>query len=205
MWHWLFAHTNIVGAVLSFLMLVVWVTYLQLLLIQFRAAWRSSIFITRAAGRGMRSRCLVTNMSSQPIYVTSLIGTLHVGERRIELALTDLRDLPEDLGSDPRSRMAQGSLDTGDYLNIGHFDEIIGIMLEANNEEAIAIADVRQLDLTVVALYAREDLPVGASRSFSFQQSYANGRKVQPLGVATEQITDRRRRRELLRQVERHM
>lgn len=186
-------------------MLIVWVTYLQLLLVQFRGTRRSSILITRAAGRGMRSRCLVTNMSSQPLYVSSLIGKLHIGERQIELPLTDLRELPEDLGNDPLSRMGQGGLSTGEYLNIGHFDDIIGLMLDANEETDITVADVDQLDLIVVALYGWEDLPVGAVRSFSFDQTAANGPKVQPLSIATEQITKPRRRRELLQQVERHM
>lgn len=101
--------------------------------------------------------------------------------------------------------MAQGSLSTGQYLNIGHFDDIIRLMLEANEETDIQVTDVDRLDLIVVALYAREDLPVGAVRSFAFDRNVAKGPRVQPLSIATEQITRPRRRRELLAQVELHM
>ncbi|GGO93176.1 hypothetical protein [Stakelama pacifica] len=205
MWQWISAHSAAISIFFNFLMVVVWVTYLQLLLVQFRATRRSSILITRAAGRGMRSRCLVTNMSSQPLYVTSLIGTLHVGDRQIELPLTDLRDLPDDLGNDPRSKMGQGSLNTGQYLDIGHFHEIVEVMLAANDENEVAATQVDQFDLTVVAFYSREDLPVGATRSFHFDHAAAKGSRVKPLSLSTDQIRQLRRRRALLKQVEYHM
>ncbi|WP_094077360.1 hypothetical protein [Notoacmeibacter marinus] len=204
MLQWLSNHSGAISTILSAMMLAVWITYLQLLFIQFRAGRRSSILITRAAGKGMRSRCLVTNMSAQPLYVTSLIGTLHIAERQIELSLTDLRDLPEDLGQDPRSKMAQGSLNTGEFLDIGHFDDIVSAMLEANDEEGIDVDHVDQLDLTVVALYAPESLPVGASRRFRFDRQIAKGPKVMPLNVRTDQIRSKRRRRELLAKVRAH-
>lgn len=205
MWQWISAHSAAISIFFNFLMVVVWVTYLQLLLVQFRATRRSSILITRAAGRGMRSRCLVTNMSSQPLYVTSLIGTLHVGDRQIELPLTDLRDLPDDLGNDPRSKMGQGSLNTGQYLDIGHFYDVVEAMLTANEETEVDVTKVNQFDLTVVAFYSRDDLPVGAVRSFHFDHAAAKGSRVRPLSLATDQIRPLRRRRELLQKVEYHM
>jgi len=204
MGQWLNDNRELIALFMSFAMLVVWVTYLQLLLVQFRHSKRSTILITRAGGRGMRSRCLVTNMSAQPLYVTSVIGTLHYGERQIELALTDLRDLPGDLGADPRSRMGQGSLNTGQFMDIGHFDEIIGALLEANGETDIQVEDIGQCDLTVVALHAFESLPIGARRSFRFDRNATKGPKVQPLTIVTNQIRKRSGRRALLRKVEFH-
>lgn len=204
MWQWIADNGQILSLTVSVLMLGVWITYLQLLLVQFRAGRRFSVLITRAAGRGLRSRCLITNMSAQPIYVTSLIGTLHLDTRQIELAITDLRELPEDLGDDPRSKMVQGSLMTGQYMNIGHFDEIVAAMLEANAETDIDVSEVRQLDLTAVAIYASDQLPVGATRSFRFDPRPGDRAKVQPLGLATQQIRGRRARKNLLATVEYH-
>ena len=198
------ANQGLISVLLSMAMLVVWVVYLQVLLVQVRATRRSSILITRAAGRGMRSRCLVTNMSSQSLYVTSLIGILHAGGKQIEIALTDLRELPEDLGADPRSTMRQGSLSTGQYLDIGHFDDILEVMLRAHDEE-LDRDSVEQLDLIVVAFYAPESLPVGARRSFQFRWDFPSGGRVQPSSLRTEQIRGRRQRRRLFRTVERHM
>ncbi|GAM04709.1 MULTISPECIES: hypothetical protein [Novosphingobium] len=205
MWQWFTGNTQVVSVALSFAMLIVWVIYLQLLLVQFRGTKRSTILITRAAGRGMRSRCLVTNMSSQPLYVSSLIATVHVRGRQIELALTDLRELPGDLGEDPRSIMGQGSLATGQFMNIGHFDDIVRTLLDANEETDVQEEEVDQFDLTVVALYALEDLPVGATRSFHFERNVPKGPRVQPLSIATDQIRQRRRRRDLLNKVQQYL
>lgn len=196
---------GLISVLLSMAMLVVWVVYLQILLVQVRASRRSSILITRAAGRGMRSRCLVTNMSSQSLYVTSLIGILHAGGKQIEIALTDLRELPEDLGADPRSTMRQGSLSTGQYLDIGHFDDILEVMLRDDEAAGLEREDVAQLDLIVVAFYAPESLPVGARRSFQFRWESPSGTRVQPSSLRTEQIRGRRQRKRLFQAVERHM
>lgn len=186
-------------------MLLVWATYLQLLLQQYRATKRSSILITRAAGKGMCSRCLITNMSSEPLFVMSLIGKLQIGEREIELPLTDVREHPENLGSDPRSRMAQGSLNTGEYLNIGSFENLINLMLQANNGTEAKIAEVEQFELKVVAFHGWEDLPVGAVRSFGIHQSSGEEARVQPLSLSTEQIDSRHRRRRLWKEIEDHV
>ena len=205
MFEFLRTNQGIISVLLSMAMLVVWVVYLQVLLVQVRASRRSSILITRAAGRGMRSRCLVTNMSSQSLYVTSLIGILHARDRQIEIALTDLRELPEDLGADPRSTMRQGSLSTGQYLDIGHFDDILEVMLRDDEAAGLAREDVAQLDLIVVAFYAPESLPVGARRSFQFRWESPSGTRVQPTSLMTQQIRGRRQRKRLFQAVERHM
>ncbi len=202
---WVGQNSGVISVTISFLMLIVWITYLQMLFLQYRASRRAYILVTRAAGKGIRSRCLITNMSPQPVYVTSLIGTLHVPGREIELALTDLRELPEEeLQHDPRSRMGQGSLGTGDYLNIGHFDEIAQAMLDANNEDEVKVAEVNQLDLVVVALTASDKLPIGAARSFQFERNSRRGTKVQPLSIATKQITQRRARKAIMQKAEYH-
>ncbi len=205
LWRWLSDNSAVIGVLLSLLMLIVWAAYLQLILFQFRATRRSSILITRAAGRGMRSRCLITNMSTLPIYVTSLIGKLHIAGREIELPLTDLQELPEDLGKDPRSSMAQGSLNTGEYMNIGHFDDIIRRMLEANDETEIQATEVDRIELTVAAFHGWEDLPVGAVRRFRIQVRSDEVAKVQPIGLATEQISRRHHRRQLWKMLENHL
>ena len=204
MLEWISANSSLISVAISALMLAVWVTYLQLLFVQYRAARRFSVLVTRAAGKGIRSRCMITNMSAQPVYVTSLIGTLHLADRQIELALTDLRELPDDLGQDPRSAMRQGSLSTGQYLNIGHFDEIVRAMLDANAESDVEVGDVRQLDLTAVALYSSDELPVGAARSFAFSPRGDGTLKVQPLSITTEQIRKRNARRILLEKATYH-
>lgn len=205
MWSWINEHTQFLNLVVNVGMLVVWITYLQLLLNNYRRQREPAILITRGAGRGIRSRCLITNMSQEPVYVTSLIATLITDDGSADVALTDMHDdLPDDLGTDPRSAMRQGSLQTGQYLDIGHFEDVIIQLVETTN----LIQDpqlVREIDLTVVALYGSDRVPVGAKRLFSIDRSDPQHPKITPLTVSTNQHTSRRQRRELLETLHKYM
>lgn len=200
---WLSANVDLLGLAVNVAMLGVWIVYLQLLLNGYRRQRRSSILITRGAGSGLRSRCLVTNMSVEPIYVTSLIATMISPEGHYEVALTDLRDLPEDLGADPRSTMAQGSLVTGQYIDLGHFDDLI-TLLGQDRPGAPTPNEVTKLELVVVALYGSSHRPVGAERHFALETRDGVVRIV-PQSVETLQLRSRRARLKLRRQMARHM
>jgi hypothetical protein len=200
---WLSENQAVLSLAINAAMLGVWIIYLQLLLNGYRRQRRSSILITRGAGSGPRSRCLITNMSVEPIYVTSLIATMISPTGRYEVALTDLRDLPEDLGADPRSTMGQGSLVTGQYLDIGHFDDLL-VELAQDRPEAPAPRTVTELQLVVVALYGSSHRPVGAERHFALETREGIVRIV-PRTVETQQLRSRRERRKLRQQLARHM
>lgn len=200
---WLSDNVDLLGLAVNVAMLCVWIVYLQLLLNGYRRQRRSSILITRGAGSGVRSRCLVTNMSVEPIYVTSLIATMVSPSGRYEVALTDLRDLPEDLGVDPRSTMGQGSLVTGQYIDLGHFDDLI-TQLTQDRPDAPAPDAVTELELVVVALYGSSHRPVGAERHFALEARDA-GVRIVPQTVETQQLRSRRARLNLRRQLARHM
>lgn len=208
MWNWLSQNIDLISLAVSTSMLVVWIVYLQLLLNGYRRQRRSSILISRGAGQGLRSRCLITSMSAEPLYVTSIVATLVTAEKSYEYALTDLRDLPEDLGADPRSSMRQGSLSAGEYLDIGHFDEFIAQLAETDPELA-RLSDwteaVTAIELTVVALYGSDRLPVGASRRFSFVPKDAGGLRISPDTLWTRQLHSRRQRKQLVRKLASHL
>ena len=203
MLEFLSSHADILNIAINTGMLLVWVVYLQLLLNGYRRQRSSSILITRGAGQGVAARCLITNMSREPIYVSSLIADLSDGERSCKVQLTDLRDLPDDLGTDPRSAMRQGSLDTGHYLDAGHFDALIQQLAEGSEE--IAADDVQSFELTVLALYGPEYLPVGARRRFDVVRETPDRVRVVPASVVTHQIHGKRERRALMRELERFM
>ncbi|WP_232845568.1 hypothetical protein [Aurantimonas marina] len=208
MWNWLSQNTDVLSLAVSVAMLIVWIVYLQLLLYGYQRQRRSSVLISRGAGQGLRSRCLITSMSAEPLYVTSIIATLETKTNSYEYALTDLRDLPEDLGADPRSSMRQGSLSTGEYLDIGHFDDLVEQLVETDAELSRlgAWADtVTALDLTVVALYGPDLIAVGASRRFSFVENGDERLRIRPESLTTRQLRSRRWRRQLMRKLASHL
>ncbi len=208
MWNWLSQNTDLISLAVSTAMLVVWIVYLQLLLNGYRRQRSSSILISRGAGHGIRSRCLITSMSAEPLYITSIIATLETDAKSYEYALTDLRDLPEDLGSDPRSSMRQGSLSTGDYLDIGHFDDLVSQLVETDPELSNLSSwtdSVTGLNLIVVALYGPDLLPVGASRRFSFVENGEKSLRIRPNSLTTRQLRSRRQGRRLMRKLAEHL
>jgi len=208
MWNWLSQNTPVLSLAVSMAMLIVWIVYLQLLLYGYQRQRRSSILISRGAGQGIRSRCLITSMSAEPLYVTSIVATLETEAKSYEYALTDLRDLPEDLGADPRSSMRQGSLSTGDYLDIGHFDDLVEQLVETDAELSRLgpwANTVIALDLTVVALYGPDLIAVGASRRFSFVDEGAGCLRIRPETLTTRQLRSRRQRRQLMRKLASHL
>ncbi|EAU43244.1 hypothetical protein FP2506_10381 [Fulvimarina pelagi HTCC2506] len=185
-------------------MLCVWVVYLQLLLNSYLRQRRSSILITRGAGTGLKARCLITNMSQEPVYVTSLIAELQTDQDKSEIQLTDMRELSEDLGMDPRSAMRQGSLERGRYLDIGHFDALIEQLAnDAPNIERKT--DIKAVEMTVVALYGPEELPVGAKRRFTVDWQADENTRITPNTVVTQQIHKNSERRRLMQELERFL
>ncbi|MDY8107823.1 hypothetical protein U0C82_01505 [Fulvimarina sp. 2208YS6-2-32] len=203
-WTFIGEHTSELSMLASLAMLLVWICYLQLMYNGYRRQRLSAILITRGAGTGIKARCLITNMSQEPIYVISLVAELFTNGESSEVQLTDLRELPEDLGSDPRSAMRQGSLQCGQYLDIGHFDALID-QLVGNCPAITNPADVNEIELTVVALYGPEDLPVGARRCFRIDRSSQNGPRVTPRTVNTLQIHKAGERRNLRKELERFL
>lgn len=201
---WINSHSNAISIGINAAMLCVWVVYLQLLLNSYLRQRRSSILISRGAGKGLHARCLVTNMSQEPIYVTTLIAELYTDEGKKEVQLTDMRELPEDLGMDPRSAMRQGSLERGQYLDIGHFDSLIE-QLVADAPNIQDKTAVNAIEMTVVALYGPEELPVGAKRKFMVNWRADEDTRITPTSVITHQIHKNSERRRLRKELERFL
>ncbi|WP_024349364.1 MULTISPECIES: hypothetical protein [Aurantimonas] len=201
---WMSENSGALNVVLNAAMLGVWGVYLQIMVTSYRRQRRSSILITRGAGHGIRSRCLITNMGAEQVYVTSLLATVTAGDETREYTLTDLRDLPEDLGEDPHSAMRQGSLGTGRYMDLGHFDELLK-EITSTDPDFTRNATIDTFVLTVVALYGTERMPVGATRSFAIKKDGDGNRQIVPHSVETRQMRGRRDRKTLRNKLMKHM
>lgn len=187
-------------------MLIVWVAYLQLFLASFRRQTRPKILINIGAGRSLDARCLVANMSSDAVYVESLIATVFTEHERWVCPVTDVRDLAEDDGSsDPRDLTRQGPLQPGAVMDVGSFRDLVGrVVAESGHgtEAGDGFPDgLRSLDIQVVADFGPDDLLVGAKREFELVER--DGRL--NLGAHsrhTRQIRSRRERRRIKRMLE---
>jgi hypothetical protein len=79
---WISEHHRVLSVLTNIGMLFVWIVYLQLFLSSYKRQTRPKILINVGAGRSIDARCLLSNMSSEAIYVESLIATLETEKDR---------------------------------------------------------------------------------------------------------------------------
>jgi len=206
MWTWIADHGQTISAVSSLGMLLIWAVYLQTFLSVYRRQTRPRIVINRFGGKTLGSRCLLSNMSGEAIYVLSLVATLKGkdGEWGCQ-AVTDLQELGEDDSYDRFSQHVSsiGPLEPAKFIDVGSFKELVTRVQRAAEDDEAGVDALRRilpatLELTVVAEYGSESQLVGARRDFRIVEQ--GGRVLVTTEAArTEQIKSRWERRNLRR------
>jgi len=100
---WISRNSEVLNVILSAGMLVIWMTYLHVFVSSYRRQTRPGILINMGAGEGIESRCLVSNMSSGPIYLLSIALDLEMPEGRLRCPVTELDGMEEWEICPPRS------------------------------------------------------------------------------------------------------
>jgi hypothetical protein len=188
--------------------LVVWIIYLQVFLSSYRRQLLAKILISRGAGDGLDARCFVSNMSSGPVYVQSIIVTLHLAEEHWMCPVTDLLDLEqEETPSEPRLKTRQGPLLTGEFKDMGTFRSLVRHVVRHKRGSSADLdgelsRKMGAIEIELLGLYGAEDLPIGATRKFLVVHSDDD---MHLLGetLTTAQIRSRRDRKKLLDALER--
>ena len=207
MWTWIADHGATLSALSSLGMLLIWAVYLQTFLSIYRRQTRARIVINRFGGKTLGSRCLLSNMSGDAIYVLSLVASLKGSDGEWGCrAVTDLQELGEDESFDRFSQHVSsiGPLEPAKFIDVGSFKDIVGSVQRAAEGQAGAdVGSLRRilpatLELTAVAEYGSESLLVGGRRTFTLEDR--DGRiTVATESVKTEQIKSRWERRNLRR------
>ncbi|MFD0859693.1 hypothetical protein [Roseovarius aquimarinus] len=197
MWAWIAENSAALSVLVSCLTALIWIGYFQLLFISFRRQRRTRILINRGAGKGTDARCLISNMGAEPLYVMSILATIHDGQEQVTSEVADLhRSEKEQLGAEDRETH-QGPLMSGDFMDIGRFSTLI----ERCARGAGGIGDsrnVQSLHLLVIAAYGADDLSVGAERHFTVCEKDGET-LVDPDSISTTQLRSRSERRRLER------
>lgn len=164
MWKFISENSGAINSVVNALMLIVWAFYFQLLFIAHRRQNRAKLLINRSAGRDLQANCIITNMSSGPLYVEAVKITLEFPEGRTrQCSLTDLDDLTKAPEGDPRKSWFQGPLAASEYLTLGTFENLID---SCSNDSEDNLDELEAFKLTVVATYGPDHQPVAAHRRF---------------------------------------
>ena len=126
---WLNENAQAISAIASICTLFVWVFYAQLLYNGYVRQRRPRVIINRGKGIGVDAICLISNMSSEAIYVQHLVAVLHTKNQSYSLDVVEYQQR----GSEQQEgsyRTHQGPLASGDYLNIQSFGDIVNQVKE---------------------------------------------------------------------------
>lgn len=209
MLQWLSSNHDVLSLTIDAVLLVVWLTYLQTFLAGYRQQRRPKILINRGGGHGLRSRCLISNMSSEAIYIESIVASVERDGKHASAAVTDLEDLGDDqLAADPKKSTRQGPLGSGDYMDVGDFGDLLDRVRRTDGELQSA-GEARDwvgagLELQVIATYGSEKLLVAGRRGFDLVEDRGEVRP-RPRELATEQVTSRRQRRRIAKMLRQHL
>ncbi|MEF2554366.1 hypothetical protein VQ042_24140 [Aurantimonas sp. A2-1-M11] len=200
---WIRANHQLISIVINGAMLLVWIGYLQIFVRSYVRQTRPKILINRGGSGTLDALCLVSNMSSDAIYVESIILTLQTADDEWTCPVTELDGIEEwDEPTDLNLRTRQGTLDPGKVRNMGTFRKIIEHALRASSDDPELGTDrwerLVRFDVRIVATYGSEDLPIGANRWFTLTWNGGTA-AMRPLTAGTVQIRSRRERGKIAR------
>jgi hypothetical protein len=200
MFEWITQNANVLSLVIDIGMLAVWLTYLHVFLNGFQRQTRSKIVINRGVGNDLDARCLISNMSSESIYVESIVASVEAAGRDWRCTVTDIDTADgQELPPDPKQRTHQGPLRAGDYMDIGSYRQLLDRVFKGHGSAGAVLGELDApivAQVEVVADYASEDLLVGARRRFNLELH--DGRwLLKAKSGGTEQIRAGRERRRM--------
>lgn len=164
---WITQHDELVAALTGVGTLAVWVIYLHVFVASYRRQQRATLLITHGAAEGAETRCFVSNMSSGPVFVQTVMVTLETEEGVISTPATDIRDIQDGMQVNSLDRTRQGPVQQGQLKDIGSFKSLMSQGLDENTLPPAVGAGL----VEVLGVYGSEDLPVGARRRFILKRS----------------------------------
>ena len=198
MWEWLKDNYLPLAASVQVLTLIVWTLYFEVFLTGYRHRRRPNILVNSGGGHTLDAICVVSNMSEEPLYIQAVLTTLKTDPDQAEYAevvcsLSDLEvQAPAD--SDRRAVLLQGSLGSGEMLELGSFRGIAQMVVQNRRVTSIQ-ASVQALDeitVTVLASYTADRRMVAAERSFNVEE-FEGQQLLYAKSLPTRQISSRRR------------
>lgn len=196
MFQWISQNSAFVNAVANIAMLAVWITYLSIFLHSYGRQMKPKIVINQAAGSALSASCFVSNMSSEAVYVETVVATLRWDDHEVRKTVTDF-EVEDPDNNDPQQKTFQGPLGSGDYVSLGTFNELISRVVD-DETSLNADPDVKDatIEILVVADHLSDDMVVGAHRTFIARRKDDRW-LIKPQNATTHQIRSRREREKL--------
>jgi len=198
MWSWVSSNAAALSAVASFMTLLVWMFYAQLLFMGFRRQRRARVLINQGIGNALDSGCLVTNMSHEPVYIQCLLITLHEPDDSHTCSITDLDRSHAHTDNACEERLTrQGPLLAGHFMFIGSFESLISQAAKENgliheDHSTLDALGICGFDITAIVNYGPDGNSIGFKRSFRIEATDNQSTGIRPETVGTTRLAGRR-------------
>ncbi|MXO64422.1 hypothetical protein [Altericroceibacterium endophyticum] len=188
MLQWLNQYSGALNALFNLGMVTIWLVYFNLVVAAYKRQRQTKLIID-CVQHGEAQDCVVINMSPEPVFLDAIVASVNHGDDKTYLQPARHSDHTD---KSHENSFRFGALQQGKMTNIGSFDEIL-------RESGISLDDgCQNLELTVVAVYGPEDLPVGCSRCFAIKRDEDTSKlSVSAESSISNQIRSRKDRRKL--------
>lgn len=133
-WSWTQGNATVFSALTSVGMLLIWGVYLQLLFHNFRMQRRPQVIINHGYGRGLDSRCIISNMSQKAVFIDTVMVEVVTDRTSYKGDVTDTID--DAIAQNPRKLRQvtrQGPLGSGEYMDAGRFRSMLASVARAHD------------------------------------------------------------------------
>ena len=197
---WVRENEPILGLAFQAITAFVWLVYLQILVMGFVRQRRPNILIHRSIGLGDESRCFVSNMGAEAVYLIGLLAEMTIDGTPFRAFVTDRDGTPGDEDDSAARGTAQGPIAPGAMVDAGTFGDIVqrGLRRVGRETDGTGMSDLR---LTALCASGESDRLVGATRDFRVG-SRDGSRGFVPVRATSTQIGSWLQRRRLRRLLE---
>lgn len=144
---------------------LVWVIYLQIIVLGLRRQRRTEILIHLGGSQGPDARTFVSNLGFEPIYVLEIILTLWSTDGARETSIADRTEVASEDLSSPSATTIQGPLKSGEFVDIGSFENLLQRARWSTSDE-LDPENMSRVELKVAAITAASSTIVAAYRQF---------------------------------------
>ena len=178
-------YTSLASVAVSGGMLLVWMVYAWLFFQEFQRRRSAVIFIHEAGGGRPESRCLLVNLSQEPVHVLCSLAVCDGSSMRLQNS-----NQQDQLSVVQQAK--QGPLRAGDSLLLGSFEKISRELDRVGTQRTRRKSQL--IEIRVAVIHGFREWPVGARRSFHIEEET---RRVIPEMPTTEQLHTKRQSREV--------
>lgn len=196
-------HSTTLQVLVSLLSTGVWIAYLHVFLSSYRRQTRSSLLISREGAHGLKGRCVISNMGSEPAFLMDVLAEFETSDTRFTASVIDRAELRDGESDGRQDVSAQGPMQSGSHVDIGSFEDVLTRAKEKFHSEDFT-RDVSTLRLIAIAATSQARDLAAACRCFEFVfDDDGKVTRVRPLDISSEQIRSRRKRKKLRELLER--